>query len=218
MSFKLQEYEEARDTLQSLLDNYKKIQEEELAIFKKRISCEVEFKKYEHRLHRNHFESYLESFQRNVDRELSKIEKNEYISTSKPTDSSKIALSKFTASTAEASRSHVVRSSLNNITDHSSTKPPHSTNFARSNSTAATTSTHNKGVSFAVSTPLHHKRNKEIEDKISKEIPKNEAVTAAVIDEESKNIDDERGEKTEALNKRPVKNFLSRLFSCSRNK
>ena len=211
MSFKkLEEYEQARDALRSLLQKYKKIQDEELAVYKKRISCELEFKEIEQTLQRKHYETaHLESVERNIDRELSKIKQKEYISSSKPIDS-KIRISKLVSSTDAAAAGSI---------DHpcSSSSSSKVANLSASTTTSAsTTSSSNikKGVNFAIS-PLLIKKQKDEIDTFSKETAKQDDGHTTERGRESKN---NREEKPAATTRPKMKSILSRLFSCSSNK
>lgn len=142
---KLEQYEELKSLYKNVLVNFKKLQDEELLVVKKRRESENELKKYEQQLNRTRYEIVLESIERAIDKEIANIEKNEYITTSDP-NQAKLLLNKARKiSTLSASATF---SNLSNAAD-SSDRPQTSKHLT---SDCLTSSSH-KRVTFAEEEP-----------------------------------------------------------------
>jgi len=138
---KLEQYEELKGLYKNVLANFKKLQDEELLVVKKRRESENELKKYEQQLNRTRYEIVLESIERAFDKELANIEKNEYITTNDPTQT-KLLLDKA----RNISNRVIISSSASNTAANSSEHPKTTKNLTSDSTTAS--SCHKK-VTFA---------------------------------------------------------------------
>ena len=139
---KLEQYEELKSLYKNVLVNFKKLQDEELLVVKKRRESENELKKYEQQLNRTRYEIVLESIERAIDKEIANIEKNEYITTSDP-NQAKLLLNKARKiSTLSASTSF-----SNSLNAADSSDRPQTTKNLTSDCTTASSS--HKRVTFA---------------------------------------------------------------------
>lgn len=141
---KLEQYEELKGLYKNVLANFKKLQDEELLVVKKRRESENELKKYEQQLNRTRYEIVLESIERAIDKEIANIEKNEYITTTDP-NQAKLLLDKA-RNISNRSGSVTLSSSASYAAAHSSERPKTTKNLTSDSTTASSCQ---KKVAFA---------------------------------------------------------------------